>query len=99
MSDIPSGRTTDPEIALTELRLDLKKVLNCLTERERGVIDLRYGLSDGVPRTFKEIAIYYGVTKERISKIESQTMEKLNQPIIRKLLERDYSDLPAIQRF
>ena len=59
------------------LRDALQSVLDTLTEREAGVIDMRYGLTDGQPRTLDEVGKVYGVTRERIRQIESKAMQKL----------------------
>jgi RNA polymerase primary sigma factor len=62
------------------LRDQLRSVLATLSEREAGVIRLRFGLTDGQPRTLDEIGHVYGVTRERIRQIESKTMDKLRHP-------------------
>lgn len=73
------------------LREQLESVLQTLTEREAGVIKLRYGLIDGQPRTLDEIGQVYGVTRERIRQIERLTMDKLRHPSRAQGL-RDYMD-------
>jgi RNA polymerase primary sigma factor len=55
-------------------------VLVTLPEREAGIVRLRFGLTDGRPRTVDEIGQVYGVTRERIRQIESKTMAKLRHP-------------------
>jgi len=55
-------------------------VLATLSAREAGVVRLRFGLTDGQPRTLDEIGQVYGVTRERIRQIESKTMSTLRQP-------------------
>jgi RNA polymerase primary sigma factor len=67
-------------VAFTLLQDQLESVLNTLTTREAGVVRLRYGLSDGKPRTLDEIGQVYGVTRERIRQIEFKTMVKLRHP-------------------
>ena len=62
-----------------------------LSEREAGVVRLRFGLTDGQPRTLDEIGQVYGVTRERIRQIESKTMSKLRHPSRSQVL-RDYLD-------
>jgi len=62
------------------LQDELGAVLATLTERESGVIRLRFGLTDGRPRTLDEIGRVYGVTRERIRQIEAKTMNKLRHP-------------------
>ncbi|MFE2551019.1 RNA polymerase sigma factor [Streptomyces sp. NPDC059355] len=59
------------------LREHLEAVLSTLGERERKVVQLRYGLADGRPRTLEEIGRIFGVTRERIRQIESKTLNKL----------------------
>ena len=69
----------------------LQSVLQTLSEREAGVVKLRFGLTDGQPRTLDEIGQVYGVTRERIRQIESKTMSKLRHPSRSQVL-RDYLD-------
>ncbi len=59
---------------------DMKRVLENLSERERKVIEYRFGLVDGTPRTLEEVGKYFGVTRERIRQIESKTIKKLQHP-------------------
>jgi len=73
------------------LRNQLQSVLATLTEREAGVVRMRYGLSDGQPKTLDEIGQAFGVTRERIRQIESKTMHKLRHPSRSDVL-RDYLD-------
>lgn len=96
-NDVPSGSNSDPEISLTELQIDLKNLLSNLSEREQVVISMRFGLADGVPKTLDEIAKVCGVTRERIRGIITKALGRLNHPVMMKLLERDYADLPTIQ--
>jgi RNA polymerase primary sigma factor len=67
-------------VAFSLLQDQLQQVLCTLSEREAGVIRLRFGLGDGRPRTLDEIGQVYGVTRERIRQIESKTMSKLRHP-------------------
>jgi RNA polymerase primary sigma factor len=67
-------------VSFSLMQDQLEQVLRTLTEREAGVIRLRYGLIDGRPRTLDEIGQVYGVTRERIRQIESKTMSKLRHP-------------------
>jgi RNA polymerase primary sigma factor len=78
-------------VAFSLLQDQLRQVLTTLTERDAGVIRLRYGLTDGRPRTLEEIGQVYGVTRERIRQIESMTMAKLRHPSRSERL-RDYLD-------
>lgn len=75
----------------TLLQEDLYEVLNTLSERERKVIELRFGLRDGQPRTLEEVGKEFGVTRERIRQIESKTLAKLRHPSRSSKL-RDYLD-------
>jgi RNA polymerase primary sigma factor len=77
------------KVAFTLLQEQLRSVLDTLSEREAGVMRLRYGLDDGQPRTLDDIGKVYGVTRERIRQIESKTMSKLRHPSRSQLL-RDY---------
>ena len=68
------------------LKERLKDVLHTLTEREQKVLDLRFGLSDGYPRTLEEVGKQFSVTRERIRQIEAKALRKLRHPTrIRKL--------------
>ncbi|GAA5174594.1 hypothetical protein GCM10023321_78760 [Pseudonocardia eucalypti] len=78
-------------VSFTLLQDQLRSVLATLSEREAGVVRLRFGLVDGQPRTLEEIGRVYGVTRERIRQIESQTMSKLRHPSRSEPL-RDYLD-------
>ncbi len=78
-------------VAFGLLQEQLQAVLDTLSEREAGVMRLRYGLGDGQPRTLDEIGKVYGVTRERIRQIESKTMSKLRHPARSQLLH-DYLD-------
>jgi RNA polymerase primary sigma factor len=64
----------------TVARRELATALSTLHERERSVLELRYGLTDGEPRTLEEIGALYGVTRERIRQIEKKTLAKLRHP-------------------
>jgi RNA polymerase primary sigma factor len=66
--------------AFTLLRKQLRSVLATMSEREAGIIGLRYGLTDGQPHTLEEIGAVYGVTRERIRQIEAKAMTKLRHP-------------------
>ncbi|GAB3075601.1 RNA polymerase sigma factor [Corynebacterium aquatimens] len=78
-------------VSFTLLQDQLQDVLHTLSEREAGVVRLRFGLTDGMPRTLDEIGQVYGVTRERIRQIESKTMSKLRHPSRSQVL-RDYLD-------
>jgi RNA polymerase primary sigma factor len=78
-------------VANRMLLVALESVLDSLSERESGVIRMRYGLGDGIPKTLDQIGETFGVTRERIRQIESKTMAKLRHPsrsqTIREFLE------------
>ncbi|MDK8351709.1 RNA polymerase sigma factor, partial [Gleimia europaea] len=78
-------------VAFTLLQEQLHRVLDTLSEREAGVVSMRFGLGDGQPKTLDEIGKVYGVTRERIRQIESKTMSKLRHPSRSQVL-RDYLD-------
>ena len=78
-------------VGFTLLQEQLQQVLDTLSEREAGVVSMRFGLSDGQPKTLDEIGKVYGVTRERIRQIESKTMSKLRHPSRSQVL-RDYLD-------
>jgi RNA polymerase primary sigma factor len=78
-------------VSFTLLQELLHSVLDTLSEREAGVVSMRFGLADGQPKTFDEISKVYGVTRERIRQIESKTMSKLRDPSRSQVL-RGYLD-------
>ncbi|HEY2079854.1 MAG TPA: RNA polymerase sigma factor, partial [Streptosporangiaceae bacterium] len=78
-------------VTFTLMREQLHSVLGTLSEREAGVVSMRFGLTDGQPKTLDEIGKVYGVTRERIRQIEARTMSKLRHPSRSKVL-RDYLD-------
>lgn len=78
-------------VSFTLLQEQLHQVLDTLSEREAGVVSMRFGLTDGQPKTLDEIGKVYGVTRERIRQIESKTMSKLRHPSRSQVL-RDYLD-------
>jgi len=73
------------------LQEQLDAILHTLSEREKKVIQLRFGLTDGHPRTLEEVGKEFGVTRERIRQIESKTLSKLRHPSRSQKL-RDYLD-------
>jgi len=78
-------------VSFTLLQEQLHSVLGTLSEREAGVVSMRFGLTDGQPKTLDEIGKVYGVTRERIRQIESKAMSKLRHPSRSNVL-RDYLD-------
>ena len=78
-------------VSFTLLQEQLHSVLDTLSDRESGVVAMRFGLTDGQPKTLDEIGKVYGVTRERIRQIESKTMSKLRHPSRSQVL-RDYLD-------
>jgi len=90
---IEDSGATEPAavVSFTLLQEQPHTILSTLSEREAGVLSLRFGLADGRPRTLDEIGKVYGVTRERIRQIESKTLSKLRHPS-RAVLLRDYLD-------
>ncbi len=78
-------------VGFTLLQEELSKVMGTLSGREAGVVGMRFGLTDGQPKTLDEIGRVFGVTRERIRQIESKTMSKLRHPSRSQVL-RDYLD-------
>jgi RNA polymerase primary sigma factor len=80
---------TNPGQAVDQhlLRERIGEVLRSLTPREREVIEMRFGLKDGQPRTLEEVARTYGITRERIRQIEARGLLKLRQPLRSQRLE------------
>ena len=78
-------------VSFTQLQQDLQSVLTTLPPREATIIQLRFGLIDGNPRTLEEIGREYGLTRERIRQLEAKTMTKLRQSSCFQAL-RDYLD-------
>ncbi|HZV06882.1 MAG TPA: sigma-70 family RNA polymerase sigma factor [Gemmataceae bacterium] len=76
----PSTPDMAREVDLRLLRERLDEVMRCLAPRDREVLELRFGLKDGRPRSLDEIAQVYGITRERVRQIESRGLEKLRQP-------------------
>jgi RNA polymerase primary sigma factor len=79
--DDPSAMNPGTAVDQHLLRERIAEVLRSLTPREREVIELRFGLRDGQPRTLEEVARTYGITRERIRQIEARGLLKLRQPI------------------
>ena len=80
------------------LRGKLGEVLHGLTERERRILELRYGLNDGFPRTLEEVGHQYEVTRERIRQIEAKALRKLRHPTRRSKLEGFLETTASAQR-
>jgi RNA polymerase primary sigma factor len=87
----PHALDADDAAASGMLRDQISSALDQLTERERKVLELRYGLSDGQPRTLEEVGKAFGVTRERVRQIEVKALRKLRHPRLGKLL-KDYLD-------
>ena len=79
--DDPGQETPGQMVDQTLLKERIAEVLRSLTPREREVIELRFGLRDGHPRTLDEVAKTYGITRERIRQIEARGLVKLRQPV------------------
>ena len=91
--DVVDEEATEPVdlVCFTLLQEQLHQVLDTLSEREAGVVSMRFGLTDGQPKTLEEIGKVYGLTRERIRQIEKKTMSKLRHPSRSEVL-RDYLD-------
>jgi RNA polymerase primary sigma factor len=87
----PHALDADDAAASGMLRLQIANALEQLSERERKVLELRYGLSDGQPRTLEEVGRSFNVTRERVRQIEVKALRKLRHPRLGKLL-KDYLD-------
>lgn len=82
----------DDQVAATMLKDQIDEVLGTLTDRERRVLDLRYGLTDGQERTLEEVGQEFEVTRERVRQIEAKALRKLRHPSRSRKL-RDYIEL------
>ncbi len=78
---IEDQKTASPEdeAAATMRREQVYKMLDTLTDREKGVLALRFGMDDGTPRTLEEVGKHFGVTRERIRQIEGKALKKLKK--------------------
>jgi RNA polymerase primary sigma factor len=88
--DLIEDKTAEDPSAVTSFNLlkgRLGEVLNGLRERERRILELRYGLSDGFSRTLEEVGRQYNVTRERIRQIEAKALRKLRHPTRKNKLE------------
>lgn len=97
--DNTSARATS-ELAFKQLAEFLHHAVAEMSDREAGVLRLRFGLTDGYPRTLDEIGQTYGVTRERVRQIEQKAFQKLvnrhaGNDVLRALLDTDYSGLPG----
>ena len=84
-------RQAEDAVSFTLLQEQLDGVFDTLSDRESGVVKMRFGLTDGQPKTLDEIAKVYGVTRERIRQIQERTMAKMCHPSRSQVL-RDYLD-------
>jgi RNA polymerase primary sigma factor len=91
----PRAENPGENVDQTLLRDRIAEVLRSLTPREREVVELRFGLKDGQPRTLDEVARCYGITRERIRQIEARSLIKLRQPTRSKRLEGFAEEAPA----
>nr|AAB07554.1 SigD [Chloroflexus aurantiacus J-10-fl] len=87
----PHALDADDAAASGIVRQQITAALDQLSERERRVLELRYGLVDGQPRTLEEVGKAFGVTRERVRQIEVKALRKLRHPRLGKLL-KDYLD-------
>lgn len=86
-----SEESVEAQVVHSILAAQIQQVLLRLTDREREIIDLRFGLSDGQEKTLEEIGQIYGVTRERVRQIESKALRKLHHPVVRHIL-REFCD-------
>src|SRR5947208_15116381 len=87
--DLIEDKTAENPSEVTSFNLlkgKLGEVLNGLNERERRILELRYGLADGYSRTLEEVGKQYNVTRERIRQIEAKALRKLRHPTRRNKL-------------
>lgn len=97
IGDVHEQDYPDNVYHLNTLAKTLREVLKTLSSREAGVIRMRYGLVDGVPRSFEEIGAVYGLTRERIRQIDSKAMSKLRHPNRNKhLIDYLHLDTPTM---
>lgn len=91
---IPDDKTPGPAESATRqlLKEQMGQALGVLSEREREVLEMRYGLLDGQDRTLEEVGKYFGVTRERVRQIEAKALRKLRHPTRSRQL-RDYLDM------
>jgi RNA polymerase primary sigma factor len=89
---LPDENSDDPiqKAALSLLKEKISKVMSAITEREKQVINMRFGFHSEEEKTLDEIAKYFGISKERVRQIEYKALQKLRQPEFRKLLEGYY---------
>jgi RNA polymerase primary sigma factor len=87
MQSVSPGSTPANATAYSMLKEQLEDVLTTLTEREKKVLKLRFGIGDGCPRTLEEVGRQYNVTRERIRQIEAKALRKLRHPTRRSKLE------------
>ena len=85
---ISDSGAQDPEVASEKaaLKQDVHLALATLTKREREVLDLRFGITDGHTRTLEEVGAFFHVTRERIRQIEAKALRKLRHPLRAKYL-------------
>jgi RNA polymerase primary sigma factor len=84
-----SEGTPEEEVAERLASAEVREALRSLSERERMVLVLRFGLTDGRERTLAEVSKQLGVTRERVRQIEGRALRKLRQPARRRLLPMD----------
>jgi RNA polymerase primary sigma factor len=97
--DLIEDKTAENPSEVTSFNLLKGKwceVLNGLSERERRILELRYGLADGYSRTLEEVGKQYNVTRERIRQIEAKALRKLLHPTRKSKLEGFLETIPRV---
>jgi len=80
-------RSADEYLIERSLREDINEALATLTQKEREIVEMRYGLNGAIPMSLKEIGELYNLTKERIRQIEKKALERLKTPARLRILE------------
>ncbi|MBI5668043.1 MAG: sigma-70 family RNA polymerase sigma factor [Chloroflexi bacterium] len=89
---LPAAETVEEAANKAMLASTINSVMNCLSDRERQIIELRFGLKDGTERTLEEIGQMLGLTRERIRQIEAKALTKLRHPVRSRQLRAYLSD-------
>ena len=82
-----TGKKPEDEVVESSLSEEISDLLDCLTDKEKSIIQLRYGLTGKKPMSLKEIGVVFGLTKERIRQIEKRCLEKLRESALERQLD------------